>query len=164
MNDPAALDPATHRAIAIQSNGRAWELITRAHDLGDDERDELLNVVHTSAYHWKQVGEAVHQVRAQWLIAKANAELGHGPTALRHAQRCSDLTEAAADGVQDFDWVYASEAMARANALCGDSDQADFHYERAQTAIAAIAKATDRELAAQDLAAGNWGTYRPPTA
>jgi len=158
--EPIAITDDQHRSLAIQTNGQAWSLIERVDQLGPDDRDQLLDAAHASAYHWRQAGTALHQLRAQWLLAKVNAELGNGQAALRHASRCAELTAAASDAT-DFDLAYAQEGLARAHAVAGDIERAQRFHAQATELMGAIANARDQEIALADLAGGNWAGFSP---
>ena len=67
-----------------------------------------------SMHHWKFVGTAIHQRRGEWLISRVHVVLGHAMEALRHAERCFELTNAHKDLRQDFDIAYAFEGLASA--------------------------------------------------
>ena len=118
------------------------------------------NAAHASHYHWLKAGTAVHQQRSEWLISHVYAELGLAEEALRHAQRCLALTEAHRAEMEDFDRAYAYEAMARANALAGNTDEAAKFIELAETAgetIADQARPSPTRRAARSFAA-TWQT------
>ena len=144
-----------HDYFAQATNGRVWELLQRPGRSQADD-DEILHAAHACAYHWTFAGSAVNRQRAEWLISHVHVVLGHGPEALRHAQRCFELTEANRDLMQDFDIAYAFEGMARAQALLGDHRMAEEFLVLAQQAGSAIADEEDRSIFMGDFDAGNW--------
>ena len=112
------LDEA-HKYFAQSTNGRVWELLQKSNRLPFED-EEMLHAAHACTYHWQFVGTAAHQQRGEWLISHVHVVLGHGNEALRHAQRCFELTEANRHLMQDFDIAYAFEGIARAQAMLGE--------------------------------------------
>jgi hypothetical protein len=102
------------------------------------------------------VGTAVHQQRGEWLISHVHVVLGHGNEALRHAQRCFELTESNRSLMQDFDIAYAFEGMARAQAMLGDHRVAKEFLLLAEQAGNAIANEEDKEIFMGDFDGGQW--------
>ena len=148
------LDDA-HRHFAQATNGRVWELLQKP-DRSPAENDEMLYAAHACAYHWKFAGTAVHRQRGEWLISHVHVVLGHGKEALRHAQRCFELTESNRELMQDFDIAYAFEGMARAQALLGDHKMAEEFLVLAQQFGNNIANDEDRSIFMGDFDGGEW--------
>ena len=116
----------------------------------------MLHAAHACTYHWKFVGNAVNQQRGQWLISHVHVVLGHAKEALRHAERCFEITQSNKDLMQDFDFAYAFEGIARAQAMLGDERIAREFYELAGQAGHAIADAEDRSIFLADFNSGDW--------
>lgn len=148
------LDEA-YKYFAKSINGGVWELLQKPHR-SQEEEDELLHGAHASTYHWRFAGTAVHQQRGEWLISRVHVVLGHGNEALRHAQRCFELTEANRGLMQDFDIAYAFEGMARAQAMLGDHKLAEEFLMLAEQAGKAIADEEDRSIFMGDFDGGPW--------
>ncbi|HSL44520.1 MAG TPA: hypothetical protein VK897_13875 [Anaerolineales bacterium] len=144
-----------HKYFAQSTNSRVWDLLQKP-NRSQAEDDEMLHAAHACAYHWQFAGTAVHQQRAEWLISHVHVVLGHGNQALRHAQRCFELTEANRDLMQDFDIAYAFEGMARAQALLGDHKIAEEFLVLAQQAGNGIANEEDRSIFMGDFDGGEW--------
>jgi hypothetical protein len=144
-----------HKYFAQSTNGRAWELLQK-HNRSSAENDEMLYAAYACAYHWKFAGSAVHQQRGEWLISRVHIVLGHGVEALRHAQRCFELTEGNRELMQDFDISYAFEGMARAQAMLGDHKMAEEFLILAEQAGNAIVNEEDRSIFTGDFDAGEW--------
>jgi hypothetical protein len=144
-----------HKYFAQSTNGRVWELLQKP-NRSPSEDEEMLHAAHACTYHWQFVGTAVHQQRGEWLISHVHVVLGHGNEALRHAQRCFELTEANRNLMQDFDIAYAFEGMARAQAMLGDHRLAKEFLVLAQQAGDAIANEEDRSIFMGDFDGGNW--------
>src|SRR5574339_3723 len=95
-----------HKYFAQSINRRVWQLLQQP-SRSPAEDDEMLHAAHACTYHWQFVGTAVHQQRGEWLISRVHVVLGQGNEALRHAQRCFELTESNKELMQDFDIAYA---------------------------------------------------------
>lgn len=144
-----------HGEFARQLNGEVWELLdTTDRSTVDDER--MLYAAWASAYHWLQAGTAVHQQRAEWLLARVYTVLGNAPEAMEHARRCLELTETSSSEMAPFDLAYACEAVARANALAHDEHEAIRYLELAREAGTRITSAEDRQIFEGDLNSGDW--------
>jgi hypothetical protein len=148
-----------HRFFAIEFNGQTWGLLEKS-DRTAEEDALMVHCAHASHRHWVEAGTGVHQQRGEWLIARVYAVLGLGEAALRHAKRCLMLTEAHSDLMADFDWAYAYEGVARANAIAGQKAEALEYIEKAAQAGEAIAGEKDREFFVGDFEGGDWAGLR----
>ena len=156
MNDSKTFTLSeAHQYFAQSSNGRVWELLQKP-TRSQAEKDEMLYAAHASTYHWSFVGTAVHQQRGEWLISRVHVVLGHAVEALRHAERCFELTQANKDLMKDFDIAYAFEGLARAHAMLGDEKMADEFLTLAEQAGGAIADEEDRLIFMNDFDGGEW--------
>ena len=86
------------------------------------------------------------------MCSHAYALAGRAEPARYHAERCLAIVEA--NGIADFDLVYANEAMARSLALAGALDEAGRYLAAAHATP--IADDEDRSIAEADLAAEPW--------
>jgi uncharacterized protein YndB with AHSA1/START domain len=143
------IDALEHREWGRRSNQRVWALLGDGEPAADDV-PELVDAAHASQWHWSYGGGKLEAQRGEWLLSHVYAVIGDARAALRHAQRCRDITEA--EGYEDFDRAYACEAMARAYAVSGDSEAAREWRERAVAAGALIADDEDRKIFESDLA------------
>lgn len=144
-----------HTEFAKQSNGQVWKLLEKT-DRSHEEDEVMERAAFASLYHWTYAGTEIHHQRGEWMIAHVYTVLGEAGPALKHAQRCLELTEAHKDHMGDFDIAYAHEAMARANALAGEADSAKKHLELAKAAGEAIADEEDKAWFMGDLDGGEW--------
>lgn len=149
-----------HKHFAKSINARVWELLQKS-SRSQEEEDEMLHAAHACTYHWKFVGNAVHQQRGEWLISHVHIALGHANEALRHAERCFEITQANKDLIEDFDIAYAFEGIARTQAMLGDEKIALEFYALAQQAGQAIADDEDRSIFMGDFNGGNWFGLTP---
>jgi hypothetical protein len=145
----------THLYFAKTLNGKVWELLGKA-DRSPAENEEMLHAAYASCWHWLAAGTPLHHQRGEWLIAHVYTVLGYGEPALRHARRCLALTEGNASLMQDFDWAYAHEGLARAFALAGDRGEALHHLQIAQEKGEEIKNDEDKNIFLGDLQGGEW--------
>jgi tetratricopeptide (TPR) repeat protein len=148
-----------HRFFAVRFHGKAWELLEKP-DRTKQEDELMIHTAHASCCHWLTAGTGVHHQRGEWLIALVYSVLGIAEAALRYANRCLELTRQHADLMEDFDWAFAYECVARANAIAGKRDEAIKHIERAQKAGEAIKEAEDRKVFLAEFNGGNWNNLR----
>lgn len=143
-----ALEPETQRKLGIELFNYVWTLLEKE-DRTEREDERMIDAAHASRFFWEDVGEPINHARGEWQIARAYATVGRAEPALYHACRCLELCEA--HGIGDFDLAYAYEAMARAQALTGDTDAAARYREQAYHAAEQVTDDEDRELLLSDL-------------
>ena len=148
------LDEA-HLEFAKKANGKVWGLLEKQ-DRKKGESEEKLHAAHASLFHWLHAGTGLHQQRGEWMISRVHAALGNGPEALRHAERCAELTEEHASLMEDFDKAFSLEGLARAHAVLGNRKETTKHLELAQKAGDAIAEKENRDIFIQDFQGGDW--------
>ena len=144
-----------HREFAKQTNGLVWNLLGKT-DRTPAEDEEMECAAFASLHHWLQVGTEVHHQRAELLISHLYTELGKAGPAIKHANRCLELTEEYKSQMEDFDIAYAHEGMARANALSGNREVARNHLELAESSRKAISNEEDKKIFMDDLNGGDW--------
>jgi hypothetical protein len=153
-----AADPACIRFFAVETNQLTWRLL----ELGDKrtavQTEDMVHAAHTSAWHWRRVGEPVNDARAEWLCSHVYAVLGRAEPAVHHAER--SLAICLEHGIADFDVAYGYEGVARAAAAAGDKVRAREYAARAADAAEAIADPEDRAFFDKDLAAEPWYAAR----
>lgn len=148
-----------HQHFAKTLNGKVWELLQKP-ERSKSEDELMIYAAHASCYHWLNAGTGLHHQRAEWLIAHVYTELGIADSALRHASRCLELTNEFADSMKDFDWAYAYEGVARANALAGNRGEALKYMQRAEETGQAISNDEDKSIFFGDFNGGNWHGLR----
>jgi hypothetical protein len=131
-----------HRQFGVDLFNEVWRLMESRED---DER--MLHAAHASAYHWSEAPECEpkNRARSEWLCSRVYSVLGRGEPALHHAQRCFELCEAYPDNIEDWDLPFAYEALARANRVAGNDDEARRYEQKAREAGGALADPEDRE-------------------
>jgi hypothetical protein len=120
---------------------------TRADD------DRMLHAAHASRYHWGEApeGETINLARGEWQVSRVYTLLGRAEPAIWHAARCLDHCRAAGPGAADWDLAYAYEALARAHALAGNAEAAEWKAQ-ARAAGDQIADPEDKEHFDEDFA------------
>ena len=134
------------RRLGVDLFNETWSLIeSRADD------DRLLHIAHASRFHWGEAPECepANLARGEWMVSRVYALLGRAEPAIWHAKRCLDHCEE--NGIGDWDLAYAYEALARAHAVAGNTESADWKA-KARAAGDAIADPADREHFDEDYA------------
>ena len=145
--------------FAKRFNGKTWELLEKQ-DRTKQEDELMIHSAHASCCHWLAAGTGLHHQRGEWLIARVYSVLGSAEAALRHANRCLELTRQHASLMADFDWAFAYEGVARAHAVAGHRDEAIKHIELAHKAGEAIKEDQDRKIFFAEFDGGNWNRMR----
>jgi hypothetical protein len=136
--------------FASALNAVTWALLRQPdRSVLDDEK--MLYAAFASAYHYLETGTFLEHQRAEWLISRVYAALGNGPEALHHAERCMALTTAHRDQLPDFDKAFALEALARAHAKAGNTDEAAKFRAEAEQAGNAISDEQSRKVFLEEL-------------
>ena len=141
--------------FAKQFNGKTWELLDKQ-ERTQGENELLVDYAHASLAHWRVAGKGVHLQRGIWMLARVNIILGNTQMAVQYAQRCLELTEQYKDQLSDFDFAFAYECMARAQALAGNQAEAQKYIEMADKAGAVIKDEKDRQIFIDDFNGGEW--------
>ena len=138
-----------HRALGVALFNDTWRLMDSRED---DER--MMHSAHASAYHWSEAPECEpkNRARSEWLCSRVYAVLGRGEPALHHAHRTLELCERHAEGMDEWDLPFAYEALARAQRVAGNDEEARRYEEKAREAGDSIADPEDREHLAEALA------------
>ena len=141
--------------FAKQFNGKIWELLEKPKRTLDE--DELLvDYTHASLAHWRAAGTGVHLQRGVWMLARVYTVLGNAQMAIQYAERCIELTDQHKALLSDFDFAFANECMARAQALAGNQAEAKKYIDKADKAGVAIKDDEDREIFMNDFNGGEW--------
>jgi len=104
----------------------------------------------------RTAGAEVRNQRGQWLLARVYAVLGEGARALKHAQLCYEFLEGHRADMEDLDFAFVYEAIARAYAVNGDKAEANRFIQMAQKAGEAIKGKEDRDIFFNEFNGGEW--------
>jgi hypothetical protein len=144
-----------HYQFAVDFNTQTWQLLEKQDRTRMDEV-HMLDFAHASLAHWRAVGTAVRHQRGEWLVSRVHAALGEGVPALKHAQLCFQLLENNKDEMQDFDFAFAYEAIARAYAVNGEKNESLKFIGMAQKAGEVIKEKEDRDIFFAEFNGGEW--------
>jgi hypothetical protein len=144
----SVLDPASERALGVALYNHVFTLLEMP-DRTPAQTDEMIHAAHASRHHWAAVGTAANLARGEWQCSRVYAVLGRGEPALWHARRCVSILEE--NGIGDWDIAAGYEAMARASAVAGDSEEARRWAARAQAACDAVVEDEDRRVVQEDI-------------
>jgi len=137
-----------HRKLAAELFNHTWTLMEKK-DRTLEENDEMIHEAHASRFHWGKVGKTFNLARGEWQISRVYSILGMSSPALYHAQRCLDYSSKG--DVEDFDFPFAYEALARASAVAGKKRDRARYLKLASTLGAKIRDPHDRKLLFDDL-------------
>ena len=121
-NEPEFDAPLGHKKFAAAAFNHAWDLIDLKTRTDDDVR-QMLDAAHASSWHWRHRDDATPQNRsiADWQLSRVHALAGNGAMALDYGNL--SLVTANETGLP-FYISYAYEAIARANWVLGNLDDA----------------------------------------
>ncbi len=142
-----------HRQLGIQLFNGSWDLLLKENRTREDE-DTLLNMVHASLYHWRQVGQPINVLRGEWMICHVYTLLRHKEEALYHAENVLRLMEE--QKPTGWDLAYCYEAMARTQALLGNKKLFTKYYALARDAGSQITTPEDRQQFESDMQDEYW--------
>lgn len=151
MSDQPEFDTAAaHRFFAAQCYNDTWELMDKPdRSAAEDERMLLLSMA--SLWHWSQRADctATNLSISYWQLARVYALLGQADNARRFGLRCQQISQT--EGVEPFYLGYAYEALARAEAVAGDTAQRDEYLRAAHEITERIANEEYQQMLVNDL-------------
>jgi len=150
------------RWFAVELNNLVWDWLDGKRP--DLNAEQMVHAAHASCHHWLQVGGPANHARGECLVANAHAAVSDGPGALRHAQRCLELSRAHAADLSDWDQAFAHDVLARAYAAVGEMAQAERARRLARELGDKIADSEDKRIFDQWHRSGNWHGLTPESA
>ena len=145
MTAPPLDVPQAHRWFAIELNNEAWGLV-EAPELSQADAERMIHAAHGARYHWLQVGDRLNDLRAQCLLATAYAKARLAEPAVRHAEKCLQLSEDVGEKQSAFDRATAHGCAAAAYKLANRVEEACAAYKRAVAAAERFEDAGDRPV------------------
>jgi len=149
-----------HRRLGVEFNNRSWELIEQGAARTPEEDRELLAAAHSSFAHWSKAGTAVNRYRAEILIARTHAELGHAQAASLHLHAAERLAKECDKDLTPFDTAFGEAVAARVHALAQNPAEAELHHARTEQLAEALDD-DDRRVVLADLRSGPWYGFKP---
>src|SRR5258706_3821484 len=123
MDKKEYLTPEAHRFYAVELTQLTWKLLENP-DRSEEDNELMLHAVHGSYYHWLQAGTKANEQRGEWMLCRVYAFLNMPERAMHYAKRCETVTNEFPKEMEDFDFAYADEALARAHACSGNKEEA----------------------------------------
>jgi tetratricopeptide (TPR) repeat protein len=145
--------------FAIEFHSKTWEMLEKT-ERTQDETERMIDYAHASLANWRTAGTALRHQRGEWLLARVYAAVGDGKLSMKHAYRCAEIMQANAAEMEDFDFAFAFEAIARSHAMLGERAEAERFLQKAREAGEKIKDADDRETFFAELRGGDWHGVR----
>ena len=155
------MDASEHRRLGVDLNNATWKVLAAGGPgptASTDELDNLLYGAYASAYHWRHAeGSTVaNRARGEHLISRTATGVGRFIAGLDHGMRCLELCVENPDAVEDWDYAFAYEAIARALAGLGKRRDARKQKAIAEERGKAIADEEDRKAFLEEFAREPW--------
>lgn len=149
MTSPRFDLAAAHRHFSVECFNRVWELIDKPGRSPDEER-LMVSMCHASLYHWRQRADCTARNLSvgYWQLSRVYALLNEADNARQYARLCL----AQSQNEPPFYLGYAHEALARAEALAGNGEEARQHLSAARDLAAQVTNTDERSLLEADLA------------
>ena len=139
-------DVELHRRLGAELFNHVWDLLVLDGRTPEQE-DEMIHAAHASRYHWsKGEDSGPRSARGEWLCSWVYSELGRAEPALYHAHRCEALCREYEPELEDFDMPAMHEALARAQLVAGNREEALHRLDLATQLCAEIEDPEDREI------------------
>lgn len=144
-----AFDSQTaHRHFSAQCFNAAWDLIDKP-SRTEDERAQMLACAMASLWHWMQRPDATPRNLSigYWQVSRVFSLLGFGEPARWYARLCLENSRQE----PPFYLGYAYESLARASAVCGQTDEAQRSLFEAQRLAESVEEEAERQQLLSDL-------------
>ena len=128
--------------------------------LSTNEKAELLYAANASAYYWLKEGNKPEMQKSERLLTRVHSHLGNGDMAMKHAYRCREITIEIRPLLNDYDYAFSYEALARAHLAIGDEEIAKKYYKLAINAGVIISDWKKRFKYMTELHSGNLSKFR----
>lgn len=137
-----------HKKTAVELFNYVWELLDKKDRTEEDDR-MMIHAAHASLFHWIQVGDAENDYLGEWQISRVYSTLGKGEGAHYHAQNSLQICEK--NGFTGFNLAYAHEALARAQWVLKNHENAKKSFEKALEEAKKVENEEERNLLDTDL-------------
>jgi hypothetical protein len=134
-----------HRWFAVEANNQSWSLLEAATRSAADI-EEMIDAAHTAAWHWRRVGSALNELRAQTLLTTAYCVAARGESAVRHAEKLLKLSEPAGSEQTEFDRACAHGAASLAFRIALRPKEAAEQYALASEAAKQLTEREEKEV------------------
>jgi len=127
-----------HRKMAVECFNKTWDYLRKKNRTPDDDR-LMLNLAHSSCYHWSLVGKAPNFAIGDWQISRVYSALKQPDLAMRFAT--SSLETCRKSNLSEL-LVSAYEGVARAYAVANEYLSAKEFTDKARRQLSQV---TDEE-------------------
>jgi len=155
MNEATFDIKEAHRWFAIHCNNSAWDLLDQT-ERSEDENVEMIHLGHAAMFHWSRVGTVVQRQRSLCLLGNIFAELKKGTPAVEYGEACLKLIEKNPELMEDYDWAFGYECLARAYAAAGNRKESLEYRTLAEKTGKKIADPDDKRTFEESFATRNW--------
>ena len=135
-----------HRRVAASCYNRTWDYLEMKKRTREDDR-QMLELAHTSRYHWGIVGTARNRAVGDWQISRVYIELNEPDLALLYAKSALGICKK--NNLAEVAHVM-NEGMARAYAKAGMRSKAIDHIRLAKRQLAALSLNPEDSEVTQD--------------
>ena len=139
---------AAHRYFSAHCFNSAWDLIDKS-TRTPEEDEGMIQLNQASMWHWSQRADCSDQNLSvgYWQAARIRALLGQAGEARRYGQLCLQYSK----NLEPFYKGYAYEALARAEQVAGNLENAREYADEARRLAEMVSDAEDRKLLMDDL-------------
>lgn len=141
---------AAHKFFSAECFNKAWELIEKPHRT-PEENEQMIRLNHASLWHWTQRPDCTKRNLSigYWQAARIYTVLGQGDNARWYGRLCLEVSVAE----PPFYRAYAFEALARAETIAGNKQNAREYLAQARDLAKQVSEAEERKALLADLAA-----------
>ena len=137
------------RQKAVNAFNKVWDLIDKDFQTKEDKQ-QMIYLAKASKDLWiKAGGTNLNIARGDWMISHVYSILGKGQEALLSAENCLRVT--LANNIDDFDLVFAYEAMAYAYKVLDDKTKFHIHLTIAYSHVDQVKSKEDKEYCTSQL-------------
>jgi len=137
-----------HKYFSKHCFNKAWDLIDKT-DRTDEESEEMVHYAMASLFHWSKRDDCTdrHKSVGCWQVSRCYALDGNLKYAERYGKLCLEFSE----NDEPFYLGYAHEALARVNALSGNMEEKEKHFNIAIDLSEKIKDKEEKEILLTDL-------------
>lgn len=132
----------TQRKYAVDCFNNAWNYLDK-HSLTPEEELTMLDLAHTSSFHWSKIGKPRNFAVGAWQISRCYTKINDGFMALKYAEKCLKIT---VDNKVEDNYLSAYEGIARAYAVLKDYENAKKYIAKAEDELGKITDKEDRDI------------------
>ena len=118
-----------HRKMAVECFNKTWKYLKKQHRTSGDDR-LMLNLAHSSRFHWNLVGKASNFAIGDWQISRVYSTLNQPDLAIRFAR--TSLETCRKNRISGWLLASAYEGLARAYVAKKDYRSAGEYLDKAR--------------------------------